>query len=224
MGEDPLKVFNVGSLGVENIRNLKLMDQAGLEKKIGFPLGKRAVLVTFHPVTLEKNSAGNQVGSLLDALDCFPDLTILFTKANADEQGRLINRTIEAYVDKNSRARVFASLGQEMYINTLAHVRAVVGNSSSGIIEAPSLGIPTVNIGNRQGGRIKADSVIDCMPDIPNIVQALEIALSEEFRNFAARVVNPYEKPDTAAGIKDILKQEQADYLKTKSFYDIKKP
>lgn len=221
LGEDPSRVFCVGALGVDNIKSIALPDKKTFETKAGFSLGDRSVLVTFHPVTLEKNSAQEQVDQLLSALNHFSDLFIIFTKANADEQGRLINKRIAEYVKSRKNAVIYSSMGQEYYLSAVSHVNAVVGNSSSGIIEAPSLFTPTVNIGIRQGGRIKAGSIIDCDPVSHGIIDAMEIALSKEFQEKVLHTQNPYEKAGTAKNIKKILKQFDMKGLGAKSFYDL---
>ncbi len=220
LGESPLRVFYVGALGLDSIKRLELLDKKTFENRAGFCLGSRSVLITFHPVTLEKNSAGEQVEQLLSALDHFPDLFIIFTKSNADEQGRLINHMISDYVKSRSNCVIFTSMGQQLYLSAVKHVNAVVGNSSSGIIEAPSLFTPTVNIGIRQGGRIKAESVIDCKPVSTEIIPSMEKALSKEFQLKTAGIKNPYEKEDTVKNIIKILKQTNFDTLEIKEFFD----
>ncbi|MBS3964066.1 MAG: UDP-N-acetylglucosamine 2-epimerase (hydrolyzing), partial [Methylomonas sp.] len=163
LGEQPERVFNVGAPGLDNIHRLPLLDRAALEDSIGFRLGAKNFLVTFHPVTLEKQTAGEQFEALLQALDGFDDAHILFTHSNADADGRAMAGLIEAYRAKHpDRVAVFVSLGSVRYLSAMRHVDAVVGNSSSGIIEAPALGVATVNIGDRQRGRLCANSVIHC--------------------------------------------------------------
>ena len=161
LGELPQRVFNVGAIGMDNIKNLKLLSKKELQKELNFTLNKHNLLVTFHPVTLENNTAQEQFQNLLDALDEQKDTNIIFTKANADTYGRIINKMIDEYVLNNSgKAIVFTSMGQLKYLSAMQFVDAVVGNSSSGIIEAPSFKTGTINIGDRQKGRIKALSII----------------------------------------------------------------
>lgn len=222
MGEEPDKVFNVGALGVENIRYLHLLNKQELEESLNFHIGEKCVLVTFHPVTLENNSAEEQMRSLLMALDLIPDLRIIFTLPNSDTNGRIIISLINQFVEKNSaRSVVFASLGQLRYFSALKYVRAVIGNSSSGLIEVPSFGIPTVNIGDRQKGRLRADSVIDCEPLLHEITEKLGQALSVIKKNEAEKTVNPYSKDETANEILSVIMNTPLDNLIKKSFHNL---
>jgi len=221
LGESPDRVFNVGALGVENIRKMTLLSRAELEKAIDFKLGEKSVLVTFHPVTLERATAKDQFQNLLEALEKFDSLNIIFTKANADAEGRIINQLIDDYVAGNPESAVaFASMGQLRYLSAAKHVDAVIGNSSSGIIEVPSLGTPTVNIGDRQAGRVKSASVIDCEPSINEIFSACHQAFSEKFNKNNVMADNPYEQKDTAARIKEIINNVKIGSLK-KEFFDL---
>ncbi len=206
LGELPDRVFNVGAIGVENIRRMNLLSRVDLEQEIGFSLGEKCILVTFHPVTLERGTAKMQFQHILDALDAFESLRVIFTKANADTDGRVINRMIDDYVEQNSRKAIaFTSMGQLRYSSAMKHVQAVVGNSSSGIIEAPSFCVPTVNIGDRQKGRLTPESVIDCSPVKEDIIKSLEKALSEKFRVKIREMRNPYEQEGTSKRIKDTI-------------------
>jgi GDP/UDP-N,N'-diacetylbacillosamine 2-epimerase (hydrolysing) len=222
LGEFPETVFNVGSLGVENIEKLNLLSREELEKKISFIFGKKNLLITFHPVTLEFNSAKNQFQSLLDALEEEEDTKFIFTKPNSDTDGRIIIQMIDEYVFKNSHKAIsFTSMGQLNYLSAMQFVDAVVGNSSSGIIEAPSFKKPTVNIGDRQKGRIKANSVLDCEPNKESISSALKKIYLEEFISISRSVSNPYKQIGTAKKIKDILKSINLDFILKKKFFDI---
>ena len=184
LGEHPSRVFNVGGLGIENIKKLKLLTKEEFEKSIDFKLNKKNILVTFHPVTLEKSTAQEQFQELLNAIDELEDTNIIFTKANSDTDGRVINQMIDEYVAKNSHKSIgFTSLGQLRYLSALQYVDAMVGNSSSGLAEAPSFKIATINIGDRQKGRIKASSVIDCEPNKDSILKSFEKLYSKEFQN-----------------------------------------
>lgn len=225
LGENPERVFYVGALGVENIKKINLMTKEELEKSIHFEIDENTVVVTYHPVTLENNTVGEQFLNLLKVLDRNPKIRMIFTKANADTNGRIVNELIDKYAAQNSeRACAFMSLGQKRYLSALKYCRIVIGNSSSGIIEAPSFGKPIINIGDRQKGRICADSVINCGYTQQEIQQAMETALTEEFENKARNCRNPYEKENTAANIISVIK----DYLLNdkiklkKGFYDIK--
>lgn len=225
MGEHPDRVFHVGSLGVERLSQLDLLSKRALEEEIGFSFGEEAILVTYHPVTADPGSARLQFHDLLKALDSFESLRILFTKANADAEGRVVNRMIDEYVSQHpSRTTAFASMGQVRYWSAMKHVDAVLGNSSSGILEAPSLKTPVVNIGERQKGRVRAANVIDCDPSREAIVASLKEALSKRFRAKMARVVNPYERKNTALEIKEILKKCNLKEILNKRFYDLPVP
>jgi len=221
LGESPQRVFNVGAPGVENIKKLALLDRSALEAEIDFTFGRQNALVTFHPVTLETATAQSQFGELLAVLAELPELHLIFTRANADTDGRIINRLIDDFVARRpDTASVYSSLGQLRYLSAMRQVDVVVGNSSSGLIEAPSLGVPTVNIGARQQGRERAASVIDCAPEGQAIRSALNKALSKTFKNLAATVDNPYDGFDTSLRIKEHIKK--ADLPNTcKAFFDL---
>lgn len=221
LGEHPDRVFDVGALGVENISRFELLSRADLEESIGFSLGERCVLVTFHPVTLQKSATGTQFQNLLDAIDATPDLRVIFTKANADTEGRVINTMIDDYISRcEEKAVAFDSMGQLRYLSAMQYVDAVVGNSSSGIVEAPSFKIPTVNIGDRQKGRVRSGSIIDCSPAKDAIVQAIQRALSSEFVRGIRNTQNPYERENTASNIKEIIKGFDLRGILKKEFYD----
>ena len=223
LGEHPSRVFNVGGMGIENIKRLKLLSRDEFEESINFKLNKKNILVTFHPVTLENSSAKEQFQELLNAIDELKDTNIIFTKANSDTDGRIINQMCDEYVLKNSNKSIcFTSLGQLRYLSALQYVDAVVGNSSSGLIEAPSFKIGTINIGDRQKGRLKAKSIIDCDSLKSSILQAFEKLYSEEFESILINTNNPY--GDGCASekiIKELKKVDLKNILK-KSFYDLK--
>jgi UDP-N-acetylglucosamine 2-epimerase (non-hydrolysing)/GDP/UDP-N,N'-diacetylbacillosamine 2-epimerase (hydrolysing) len=222
MGESPERVFNVGAIGVENTKQVPLMTKEELEASLDFELSDKCLLVTYHPVTLENASAAEQSEHLLRALDSFKDYKILFTMPNSDTNGRIIMQKIEEYVDANAdRCKAFKSLGLKRYLSALKYVTAVVGNSSSGIIEVPSFGIPTLNIGIRQKGRIAADSVIHCGTTEEEIRQGLSQALSPEALAAAKSTVNPYEKEGTVDRIVHVIKEYPLENLLIKSFYNI---
>lgn len=223
MGETPQRVFNVGALGLELLRNTKLLTKSELCEKLNLRFGPRNILVTFHPETLSGRDLNDDMNHLFLALDAFPDAHIFFTKSNADAGGRLIDDLIDTYANKNpQRIYAFSSLGHLRYLSLVKQVDVVVGNSSSGVIEVPSLGIPTVNIGNRQLGRIKSQSVIDCDPSFHEIKKALEKALSHDFREFSNKTPNPYGEGEVSTEIIKILRQNLADLAKPKRFYDLK--
>jgi len=222
LGENPNRVFHVGAIGLESANQLKLLDKKTLEKELNFRFGKKNMIVTYHPVTLEKLTAKEQFNELLCALDEFKEINIIFTKANADTGGRIINFLIDKYVENNkNRAKAFISLGQLKYLSTLKFVDVMVGNSSSGIIEMPSFKNATINIGDRQKGRIKAESIIDCYPQKKDIVDAIDKVFSGEFKEKLKIVKNPYYKKGTAARIKNILKKIDLASILKKEFFDL---
>ncbi len=223
LGEHPSRVFNVGGMGIESIKRLKLLSKEEFEKSIEFKLNKKNILVTFHPVTLEKSTARKQFQELLDAIDELEDTNIIFTKANSDTDGRVINQMIDEYVIKNSLKSVsFISLGQLRYLSALQFIDAVVGNSSSGLAEAPSFKIGTINIGDRQKGRIKAGSVIDSASNKISILEAFDKLYSVEFQNILLNIQNPYGDGCASQEIVEVLRNVNLDNILKKSFYDLK--
>lgn len=222
LGEQPDRVFNFGAIGLDNMRQIQFLDRHSLEQSIGFEIGEDCILVTYHPVTMERNSAETQFGALLEAIDRV-GCRVIFTKPNSDSDGRIIIKMIDEYVAANSdKAACYTSLGYVRYLSALQFVKAAVGNSSSGILEVPSFGIPTVNIGDRQKGRLRADSVIDCNTDVDSIEKAIRGALSQEWQTIARNATNPYEQPDTVARIFEVLQQCDLSQMKQKRFYDIR--
>jgi len=221
LGEEPKRVFNVGALGVENSKKVQLLIKEALEDALGFSLGEKNLLVTYHPQTICDLTPQKQFQTLLDALDQFQNIKIVFTKANADEGGKIINTMIDNYVAKNPHGNIaFSSLGQLRYFNTIRYVDAVVGNSSSGILEVPSFNTPTINIGDRQKGRVMAKSIISCSVNTNEIVQAIENLYKGEEKNFTT-TKNPYEGIKTAYTIKEELKNISLETIFQKSFYDL---
>lgn len=222
LGEDPQRVFNFGAAAMDNLSRIQLLDRTALETALGFRLGKRNLLVTFHPVTLENASASEQFSALLQALGELENCHFIFTKPNADTDGRVIGDMIDAFSAKHKeRAAAFTSLGQLRYLSTMRLVDGVVGNSSSGLIEAPSFRIGTVNIGDRQKGRIKASSVIDCAPNKAAIQKALEHLISDTFRQSLADTVNPYGSGPVAQKVAQVLATAPLDGILKKSFYSL---
>jgi len=223
LGEQPSRVFNVGGLGIDNIKKLKLLTKEEFEKSIDFRLNKKNILVTFHPVTLENSTASQQFQNLLDVIDELEDTNIIFTKANSDIDGRIINKMIDKYVENNKGKSVgFTSLGHLRYLSAMQYVDAVVGNSSSGLLEAPTFKIGTVNIGDRQKGRIMADSVINCNSDFLSIKKGLERVYLSEFKELLSNIINPYGNGGVSIKIKETIKNIYLDDLLKKSFYNIK--
>ena len=223
LGEQPQTVYNVGALGVENTKKVNLVNKDELEIELDFQFTTATIIVTYQPVTLEGLTSEKQFRDLLNVIDVHKEISVIFTKANSDTDGRVINRMIDDFVAQNKeRCRGYTSLGQKKYLSALKYCTAVVGNSSSGIIEAPSFGIPTVNIGDRQKGRCCAESVINCGNNICEIEGALNKALSLEFREQIKAVTNPYEGEKTSSRIVDIIYMalDRGINLK-KGFYDI---
>ena len=222
LGEHPERVYTVGGMGIENIKRLKLLAKDAFEESIDFKLGKKNVLVTFHPTTLEDDTAASQFNELLTALDTLEDTHIIFTKANSDTDGRIINHMIDEYVVKNkNKSAAFTSLGQIRYISALQYMDAVVGNSSSGLLEAPSFQIGTINIGDRQKGRIKAASIIDCDSTKESILHAFDTLSSIEFQEQLKSVINPYGNEQASQKIIKILQNQDLKDILKKSFFDI---
>lgn len=222
LGEQPANIFQVDSLGIENINRLKLLDKIEFEKSIDFQLGKTNFLVTFHPVTLENATSEVQFKELLNAIDQFENTKIIFTKPNSDTDGRIVIRLIDEYVAKNSgKSIAFISLGQLRYLSALQFMDVVIGNSSSGLVEVPSFKKATINIGDRQRGRIKADSVIDCEPTSNELKKAITKALSNDFNNKLQHTINPYGNDNSSSKIVNALKSVDLTDIIKKRFYNL---
>lgn len=223
LGENPKHVFNVGALGVENIKSLELLSQTELEKRIHFSLEGTVAMVTFHPVPIKGYSVAEQFTQLLNTLNQIENLKVIFTKSNADRDGRIINQMIDNYVNEHpSYCIAFTSMGQLNYLSVLQYVSIIIGNSSSGLIEVPSFRKPTVNIGDRQEGRVVAKSVINCNCIENEIIGAIKKGLSHTFNEKIKSISNPYEKENTS----DMIIKEIKNYLKNytsvkKKFYDL---
>lgn len=224
LGEAPERVFNVGALGVENIKNVRLLNKEELEKNIDFKIEENTAIVTYHPVTLENQSSAEQFKNLLAVLRNRRELRIIFTKANSDADGRIINRMIDEFASENKeRCAAYTSLGQIRYLSALKYCSMVIGNSSSGIIEAPVFHIPTINIGDRQKGRLAPDSVIHCDTNAECINDAIEKALENDFRKSIANQRSPYEGSDTSRQIVETIKRFLNGNISIKkSFHDLK--
>jgi len=219
LGENPEHVFNVGHPGLDHIKRLKLLGRRQLEESLDFKLRERNLLITFHPVTLDTQPAAEQFQELLEALDSIgPDVGLIFTKSNADTDGRVLIRMIDEYVARRSHAEAYTSLGQLRYLSTISHVDAVVGNSSSGLYEVPSFKKPTVNIGDRQKGRLQAASVINCR----SVAGEIKRAILEAFEKDCSTVVNPFGEGDSSAKILNELKQvPDFSILLKKHFFEV---
>jgi GDP/UDP-N,N'-diacetylbacillosamine 2-epimerase (hydrolysing) len=223
LGEHPSRVFDVGGLGVDGIRRVRLLGRDELQASLAFEWRRRNLMVTFHPVTLEEGGGLEQFDALLDALHELGDDTgLIFTGANADTGGRSIAGRLLAFVQAHPNARAYESLGQQRYLSALNVVDGVVGNSSSGLAEAPTFGKPTLNIGDRQRGRLRAASVIDAAPDLASIRAGLATLFSDGFRAVAAAASNPYGDGGASARIVEVLRTHPLDAeLLKKPFYDL---
>lgn len=225
LGEYPERVFCSGAVGVENARNVPLLSKSGLEESLKISLHRPYALVTFHPVTLEHDRVEKEIQELLLALEQFKDMQFIFTRANADRGGKVINKIIDVFASCHENAFVFDSLGMRRYLSAVEYCEMVIGNSSSGLIEVPSFHKPTINIGNRQKGRIRGTTVIDCEPEYKAIFEAMNKARTAEFKAVCKVAKNPYEKTGTSDFIVEKIKSEllYTDINLMKKFYDIKK-
>jgi len=221
LGECPSRVFNVGGLGIDNINKLQLLSKSDFVNIINFELGQKNILVTFHPVTLENSTSGTQFQALLDSISELKNTKIIFTKANSDTDGRIINSMIDNYVAKHNNTIAFASMGQLNYLSALQFMDAVVGNSSSGLLEAPSFKIATIDIGDRQKGRIKADSVISCLPTKESIDSAFDKSYSEDFQNIVDNTKNLYGDGGSSKMVVKVIKNFDLNGILKKTFYDL---
>jgi GDP/UDP-N,N'-diacetylbacillosamine 2-epimerase (hydrolysing) len=221
LGEDPRRVFLVGGLGIDNIKKLPLLDRPALENALGFTLGRKNLLITFHPATLDKATPAEQMAELLRALSSLQDTSLIFTMPNADTGGRVLIDMIQRFVAEHPDAHAHTSLGQLRYLSCIQHVDGVVGNSSSGLIEAPSFGKGTINIGDRQQGRLKAHSVIDCDPEQRSIASALEKLYSPAFQVMLASVRNPYGNGGASEKVVQVLRDYPLESILKKPFHDL---
>ncbi|MBE6047089.1 MAG: UDP-N-acetylglucosamine 2-epimerase (hydrolyzing) [Clostridium sp.] len=219
LGENPKRVFNVGSLGVENVLNYKLLSKKQLEDEINFKLNMPYGLVTYHPVTLEDKSSERNTIELLNALDEVKDMKFILTKSNSDNDGRIINKLIDDFANSNKdRIKAFTSMGNIRYLSAMKYSACVIGNSSSGIIEAPSFNVRTINIGDRQKGRIQANSIINVKEDKESIKNGIKKVLLQKQTN----VINPYKKENTSRIIYENIDKMLCSKINLKKkFYDI---
>jgi GDP/UDP-N,N'-diacetylbacillosamine 2-epimerase (hydrolysing) len=221
LGEQPDSVFVTGGLGVDCISRISLLDREKLEESLGVSFLERNLLITYHPATLGDVSAGQSLSELLEALDKLDDTFLIFTCPNADTDGRLIKTLLEDFVASHSNSKLFTSLGQTRYFSCIAEVDGVIGNSSSGLLEVPSFNKGTVNIGNRQQGRLKASSVIDCEPVQEDIYQAIGKLYSPEFQSLLPSAKNPYGEKGAAENIVETIRNVSLEGVTKKTFYDI---
>ena len=221
LGEQPDNVFLVGGLGIDNIVKLNLLERKDFEKSIDFKLGIKNLLITFHPVTLEKNTSEKQMNEILMALKELKNTHLIFTMPNADTDGRIIFKMIEDFVNNHPYAKSFTSLGQLLYLSCIKHVDGVIGNSSSGLAEVPTFKKGTINIGDRQQGRIKAESVIDCKPTTKSISDAIKKLYSSEFQQKLKTVKNPYGSSGASEAIVKTLENISLKNILKKKFYNM---
>jgi UDP-hydrolysing UDP-N-acetyl-D-glucosamine 2-epimerase len=222
LGEQSDRVFQYGALGIENIKRLPSLNREQLEKALNFKMGQLNLLITYHPVTLEDSGTKHVVTNLLHALDEFPEAHIMFTKPNSDAGGRIIIEMLQEYADRYPhRVKVFASMGQVNYLNVIQHCDVVIGNSSSGLIEAPVFKKPTINIGSRQKGRLKADSVLDCEETSESIAASIHQVLSIPFQRQLKSVISLYGEGKTSFLIKEKLKHVDLTNILQKKFNDL---
>jgi GDP/UDP-N,N'-diacetylbacillosamine 2-epimerase (hydrolysing) len=221
LGEHPDRVFLVGGLGVDNIKKLNLLDRSALEAALEFKLGPKNLLITFHPVTLDSITSAQQMAELLAALEVLEDTRLIFTMSNADTDGRVLIDMVKQFVSDHPNSKAYTSLGQLNYLSCLKCVDGVVGNSSSGLIEAPSFGKGTINIGDRQRGRLKAKSVIDCVSERGSITAGLEKLYSKDFQKTLITIQNPYGEGGASEKIVQQLTVCKFEFALKKSFYDL---
>ena len=223
MGENPKNVFHVGGLGAENVKKTKFLSKKRIKDELNVDLNLPSFVITFHPVTLEDNTSKNFIKELLYALDSFRDFQLIFTMPNADTDNDIIKQEIDLFVKRNANSTYFTSLGTLKYLSIMSYITMVIGNSSSGLLEAPIFKIPTINLGNRQKGRLRTKSVIDCRTDKKFIKDSINLALSKRFRDSLRSNVSPYEKNGTAKAIIKQIENIDLVKIKKKKFHDIKK-
>ena len=221
LGENPKNVFLVGGLGVDNLKQIKLLSKKELEESLNIEFLERSLLITFHPVTLEDKTSENQMRELLVALSKLENTTLIFTMPNADNGGIGLIRMVHEFVEQNDNAHSFISLGQQRYLSCLSQVDGVAGNSSSGLTEAPSFKKGTINIGARQAGRLQASSVINCLPVESEISKALKTLFSSEFASSLQNTENPYGEGGASSKVVDVLRGINLDGIVQKAFHDL---
>lgn len=222
MGEQPDRVYNVGAMAIDNIKSLQFMSKEKLEESIGFKFAKKNLLVSYQSPTLDSSLLKSQLNNLFTALETLNDTYLIFTMPNADANSHIIFEMISEFTAKNQHfSKACLNLGFKRYLSMMQFVDGVVGNSSSGIIEAPSFKIGTINIGNRQSGRIKAKSIIDCSPDKDSIIRAINKLYSNSFQREVKDIISPFGEGGASKKITDVLKFVDLASIKLKHFYDI---
>jgi len=221
LGENPDNVFLVGGLGVDGVKSISLLSKDEIESSLGVKFQSKSLLVTFHPVTLEDETSEVQMKELLSALSDLSDTTLIFTMPNADTGGLVLIKMIQEFVSQNANSFAFTSLGQLRYLSCMAQVDAVIGNSSSGLIEAPTFKKGSINIGDRQLGRLQASSIINCQPEKKLIGEAIRRMYSSEFQRSLVKTINPYGEGGASARIVEILRTKSLAGIVKKTFHDI---
>lgn len=221
LGEDPIRVANVGAIGLDHIKRSHFLSLEKLSVSLNFKFTHPYFLVTYHPVTLGKESPEGSFKAILEALDSYPNYQVILTYPNADDGGRKIIPLLEAYASSQpNRVLAIPSLGQLRYLSAVKHAAAVIGNSSSGIIEVPAFDVPTVNIGDRQKGRLAAKSVLNCPADSQSIIDTIKIAITRSYKGSDEKITNPYGQGNASAKIIEMIKS--MNFERSKIFYDIK--
>jgi GDP/UDP-N,N'-diacetylbacillosamine 2-epimerase (hydrolysing) len=223
LGEQPDHVFLVGGLGIDSIKNLQLLTRPELESSLDFKFGVKNLMVTFHPVTLEMATAASQMQELLAALAELKDTNLIFTLPNADTDGRTLIRMVHNFIEQHPKARAYTSIGQLRYLSCIAQVDGVLGNSSSGLLEVPSFKKGTINIGDRQRGRLQAESVINCEPTQSSISTAITQLYSADFQAALLKVTNPYGEGGASRVIVSTIKSISLNKILKKRFHDVTK-
>ena len=223
LGEEPKNVFNVGALALDSIADTNIISKKELLEELGLLVNNDLFLVTYHPVTLDLSNSKANIDELLEGLNEFSDTNILFTGVNSDASNSYINKKIIEYVESDpKRLKYITNLGQSKYFSAMKHSEVIIGNSSSGIIEAPSFRVPTVNIGIRQNGRIKANSIINCSSNKTEIVDAINSAISKDMKETCSNVISPYAGPGVSEKIVNTIANQNLENIKIKKFYDLK--
>ena len=223
LGEDTRNVFLVGGLGIDSINNMELLNRKELECELGFEFSERNLLITFHPVTLERASSASQMSELLSALAPMKSTRLIFTMPNSDTDSRILFKMINQFVAENDNAYVFTSLGHLRYLSCIAQVDGVLGNSSSGLLEVPSFNKATVNIGERQRGRLQAESVINCDPICKSISDTIDVMYSKIFQDKLKNITSPYGTGGASKKVVEIIKASDTRKIVKKTFYNLPK-
>ena len=221
LGEQSKNIFLVGALGLDNIKHINLLGKKSLEKALNFKLTKRNLLVTYHPSTLNPGKAKKEMNELFKSLDQLKNTNLIFTLPNADNESRNLIKMLEEFVLLHKNAVLFKSMGQLLYLSSVSHVDGVIGNSSSGLVEAPSLKVGTVNIGDRQNGRICPESIINCEAKSASISKAIELLYSKKFKDKLKNVINPLDQGGASEKVVSTLKIINLDSIIKKTFFDL---